>query len=206
MLDLSAMDREGDPTFALGQAVQLLKECFCDRAGCTLAGAVDVARQVTAVADVFVAWLRRPVTLRLVLVAIEDVDTGEPVADPLPRGESMAVELKIGQRARYTIEARDARGFLNKEALDLTITNGDDVTAEIVETEDPNTPNELVVTAVEPGLGTVVTLDVPDDETVAPASDSYNVRAGDVATLVLGPPVIEDVPTPEPEPVPVPGL
>ena len=53
--------------------------------------------------------------------------------------------------------------------------------------------------AVEPGVGTVVTLDVPNDDTVAPASDSFNVRAGNVATLTLGTPVIEDVPA-EPTP------
>ncbi len=186
-----------DPTVALQAASLLFSDGFGKVAGCTNAGAVEAARRVTKVADEFVAWLRQVKTLSITLVAIEDISTGAPVADPLPRGANMAVELKTNQRARYTIEARDARGFLNKEALDLLVTPGvdgiTDVTAEIIETPDPTMPNELLVTAATLGLGTSVTLDVPNDDVVAPASDSFNVRAGDVAVLTLGAPVIEDI-------------
>ncbi len=187
-----------DPTVALQAASLLMSDGFGKLAGCTDAGAIAGAQRVTIVADVFVAWLRQVKTLSITLVAIEDISTGAPVADPLPRGANMAVELKTNQRARYTIEARDARGFLNKEALDLLVTSGvdgiTDVTAEIITTPDPTQPNELLVTAVTLGVGTSVTLDVPNDDTVAPASDSFNVRAGDVAVLTLGAPVIEDIP------------
>jgi hypothetical protein len=161
-----------------------------------------VAQVVIETSEQFLAWLRRSRSITLTLVSIEDLDTGE--ITPVNRGDfPMAVELTTSQRARYTIEARDARGFLNKEALDLQVT-GDGVTAEIVETPDPDQPNELLVTAASPSVGNVVTLDVPDDDTVAAASDSFNVRAGDVATLQLGAPVIEEIPATSTEPVPTP--
>lgn len=190
-------DYDHAPEVALSAAAQVMLGRFREVA--CIDGEAVAAKRVTDVAEVFYRWLRRPRVISLRLVSIENIDTGEVI--PTDRGEfPMAVELTTSQRARYTIEARDARGFLNKEALDLQVT-GDGVTAEIVETPDPDQPNELLVTAVSPSVGNVVTLDVPDDDVVAAASDSFNVRAGDVAVLTLGAPVIEEIPVePTPEP------
>lgn len=109
----------------------------------------------------------------------------------------MAVELQTDEIATYDILAKDNRGFVTKTALDLTVA-GDGITAEIVETPELDQPNQLVVTAVSPSTGNTFTLDVPNDEVIAPVSDAVNVRAGDVAVLELGAPVISTQPEPTP--------
>lgn len=69
-------DRSDDLILALEQAAELFSHgrynmiAACD-------GDVVAAQRVTEVADVFVAWLRRPVSLTLTLVSVEEQ---EPIA------------------------------------------------------------------------------------------------------------------------------
>lgn len=187
-----------DPHEALDLAVRLYER---DRFN-TVANAVGheaAAQQVTEVADTFVAWLRRITSLTLTLVAVEEQDTGDEV--PITRnGDTMAVVLDTSQQARFDILARDDRGFLAKSALDLTVT-GDNITAQVVDTPEPTTPNQLVVAAVQPGAGGLVVLSVPDNDTIPDASEAFDVNPGGVASLALGTPTIEEQPEPPAPPV-----
>ena len=193
------IDQPEDPFFHqsdyLGLSLQSAATLLADGRYAELAclnGEPAAARVVTEVADTFVAWLRRPATLRLDFVAIEEQDNpGTPV--PITRGENMAVTLTTGQQARFDIDTRDRRGFLTKAALDLTVT-GDNITASVVDTPDPGTPNQLVVVATQPGAGGLVVLSVPNDETIADASEAFDVTAGGIASVSLGAPTIEDAP------------
>lgn len=66
-----AFDRSDDLILALQQATELFSHGRYEHlAECN--GDVAAARRVTEVADVFVAWLRRPVSLTLTLVAVEE--------------------------------------------------------------------------------------------------------------------------------------
>lgn len=193
--------RAGDLTLALSQATQLYDNGRFD-ALAELVGEDEAAHRVTQTADVFVAWLRRIVSIDLQLVAIEEQNTGAPVPNPLEGNNPMAVTLDTSQQARFDINARDDRGFLNKASLDLQVT-GDFITAEIIETPDPAQPNQLLVVATGTGAGATVVLDVPNDETVPPASEAFDVNPGGITTLALGTPVIEEQPVPEPPAPPV---
>ena len=184
-----SFDHNDDHVLALRAAATVMASRFDDLA--CLTDDKLAAQAVTQVADVFVAWLRRPATLTLTLVSIEDQDTGATV--PSTRGENMAVTLKTGQVATFDINSKDRRGFLSKAALDLTV-SGDNITAEIVDTPEPTSPNQLVVTSVQPGAGGLVVLSVPDNETIEDASEAFDVTAGDVASVSLGEPVITEAP------------
>lgn len=69
-----AFDRSDDLVIALKQATELFSNGRYDKlAECN--GDEYAAQAVTEVADVFVAWLRRPVSLTLSLVGIEEQPT-----------------------------------------------------------------------------------------------------------------------------------
>lgn len=156
------------------------------------------ARRVTVVADVFVAWLRRPVTLNLSPVGIREQGTEGPY-QPIERDPNMSVVLDTSDEAVFEILAKDSRGFISKSVLTLDVT-GDNITAQIVETPDVNTPNQLVVTAVAPGAGGQIVLDVPDNDEIPAVSESFDVNPGGVASLELGTPTIREqgsAPAPE---------
>lgn len=186
--------QSGDPEAALDWAVRLYERERFDNIAAAV-GHEAAARQVTEVADLFVAWLRRITSLTLTLVQVREQGTGDAV--PTIRGENMAVQLDTSQEAVFDINTQDDRGFLSKAALDLTVT-GDNISAEIVETPDPNTPNQLVVTAVQPGAGGLVVLSVPDNDTVADASESFDVVPGGVESIALGAPTIREQEPPAP--------
>jgi hypothetical protein len=190
-----------DPEFALERAVELFKGNRFDTVACSV-GHEAATRQVLETADMLVAWLRRITSLTLTLTAVREQDSGDEV--PITRGGDMSVQLDTSQEAVFDINSQDDRGFLTKAALDLTVT-GDNITAQIVETPDANTPNQLVVTAVQPGAGGLVVLSVPDNDTIADASESFDVVPGGVAVVALGAPTIreqgEGGGEPAPEPV-----
>lgn len=189
-----ASDRSDDLALALTQATKLWADRFNEVASCARGGETEATERVLVTADQMVAWLRRTASLSLVLVAIEDQDTGLVSINPL-EGTDVSLTLSTSQQARYDILEQDARGFLTKDSLDLTV-SGDNISAEIVETPDPATPNQLVVTAVQPGPGGTIVLDVPDNDTIAPVTEAFDVVAGPVAQLSLGTPVIEEQPAP----------
>lgn len=71
-----AFDRSDDLVLALQAATELFsRERYSVVAACD--GDEAAAVRVTEVADVFVAWLRRPVTFTLTLVSVEEQ---EPIA------------------------------------------------------------------------------------------------------------------------------
>lgn len=69
-----AFDRSDDLVLALQAATELFSHGRFDQlAACN--GDEAAAYTVTEVADVFVAWLRRPVSVTLSLVSVEEQDT-----------------------------------------------------------------------------------------------------------------------------------
>ena len=68
-----AFDRSDDLVLALQQATQLFSQGRYDLIA-SVDGDEAAAHRVTEVADVFVAWLRRPTTLTLTLVSVEEQD------------------------------------------------------------------------------------------------------------------------------------
>ena len=75
-----AYERSDDLVLALQQATALFSHGrYCKIAECI--GDEAAAQQVTEVADVFVAWLRRPVSLTLTLVSVEEQDEPEPAQE-----------------------------------------------------------------------------------------------------------------------------
>jgi hypothetical protein len=182
--------REDDLVVALQEATKAMASNgrFKELARTLEGGDAEAAARVTEVADVYVAWLRRTTFVGLRFVAIREMDTGEIVSTT--KGNTMAVDLDSSEEAVFDINARDDRGWLSKSALDLTV-DGTAVTAEVVETEDPEAPNQLVVRSAAPGTASV-TLSVPDDDTIGDAIEAFNVGAGGVATLGLGAPLIRE--------------
>jgi hypothetical protein len=189
--------RDADLEIALNAAARVMAGGRFDLVACA-SGDAEAARRTTAVADVFVAWLRRPVTLSLSPVGIREQGTTEPFT-PIER-QNMSVVLDTSEEAVFDILAKDDRGFVTKSALTLDV-SGENITAEIVETPDLNTPNQLVVRAVAPGAGGQIVLDVPDDDEIPAVSESFDVNAGGVASLALGTPTIREQGTTEPAPV-----
>lgn len=74
-----AFERSDDPVLALKYATELFSHGRYDKlADCN--GDSYAAETVTEVADVFVAWLRRPVSLTLTLVSVEEQEPAEEAA------------------------------------------------------------------------------------------------------------------------------
>ena len=66
-----AFERSDDPILALQAATELFSHGRYNLIA-TVDGDETAAHRVTEVADVFVAWLRRPVSITLTLVSIEE--------------------------------------------------------------------------------------------------------------------------------------
>jgi hypothetical protein len=184
-------DNALDPVQALDAAVDLFREGRFQQLAEVL-GDVMAAKRVTEVADVFVAWYRRPASVTLTLVSIRDQDTGEML--PIPPGGTVTT-IDTNDIATYVIDAADARGFAVDASLAVTVTPEGAVTAVINEatTGTASGKDELVVTAVAPGSALVKVFDPAQEDTVF-GSDSVDVTPGAVATVVLGTPVITQQP------------
>ncbi len=195
--------RAGDYRLALEAATELLAKCFCEQAGCTDAGAVEAAKRVTKVADVFVAWMRRLTSVTLTLVAIEEID-GSATFPPIPG--AAVTDIDSSQRARYDVTAKDDRGFAADYALGARASDPAVVTVEYLNVGDEgNTSNGtdaeidqvLATFAGTFGTSTVEVFD-PADDTVVLAADTVVANPGAVASASLGTPVIEEIPEPTP--------
>jgi len=187
---------------ALAPSLARLANCFIG----LQASVPDMSAAVIAMAETFLPWLRKIRSGRLVLVAIEEIDTGEVVSTPT-EGESMPAVIDSSQRARYTFTAKDDRGFAADYPLAARLKDGDPaiVTVEYFNVGDPgNTSNgtdaELdQVLATFAGLfgdATVEVYDPAGDTTVVIASDPITTKPGTVSTGDLGTPVIEEIPAP----------
>lgn len=108
--------------------------------------------------------------------------------------------IDTSQQARYVISAADDRGFPVDTTLEVEVTQtGDFVTAAITEATagTASGKDELLVVAVAPGSALVKVFDPANPDTLF-GSDSVDVVAGGVATVVLESPTIEEQPAPEP--------
>ena len=179
---------EGDPTFALEMAAKLLAPCFCEQAGCTKAGAVAAADTVTAVADRFVAWLRRPVRIKFGPATVTEQDTGEIVSTA---GGSMAT-IDTSQIVTWTVDPEDDRGF--DVTTPLTVTNSDDSVATVVYTPpSAGVLGTIAATAVAPG-STLITVTATGTDPLITGSLNVDVVVGGVAVINFGEPEVTEQP------------
>lgn len=185
----SSMD---DPSVALDAAATLMAPCFCAGAGCTDAGAVAMARRVTAVADVFIAWLRRPVKIRFGPPVITEQGSSEWVST----GEGNMATIDTSQVVTWDVDPEDDRGFDVDVVLDVANSDDSVATVEFI----PKTDTELAkvrATAVAPGA-TLITVSVPGTDPLVTGSLAVDVVPGGVATIEFGEPVVTEQPVPEP--------
>lgn len=161
------------------------------------------AQRVTTAADVFVAWLRKVATVRLHLVAIEEIDTGKTASTPT-EGTPVTTNIDTSQQARYNVTAKDDRGFPGDYALAARASDPAVVTVTYLNVgDDGNTTNgtdaetDQVVAAFAGTLGTsTVEVFDPADPTVVLAADTVVANPGAVAAAELGTAVVEEMPTP----------
>lgn len=170
--------------------------------------ALATAQQVTLVADKYVAWLRRVKRATLTLVAIEEMDTGEVASTP--EGNAAVTNIDTSQQARYTVTAKDDRGFAADYALAARASDATVVTVTYLNVGDEgNTSNgtdteqDQLVAAFAGALGTsTVEVFDPANPDVVLAADTIVANPGAVAAAELGAAVIEEIPAPPAPPAP----
>lgn len=190
--------RSDDLVHALQAASMLMSDGFAKVAGCTQAGQIDAARGVTAVADVFVAWLRRPVSITFGPATVTEQDSGEIVSTA--GGSEMNIDTS--QVVTWDVDPEDDRGFDVTTPLDVA--NSDDSVATVVYTA-PADGNlgTIAATAVAPGA-TMITVSVPGSDPLISGSLAVDVSPGGVASIEFGEPVVtEQAATPPPVEPPV---
>jgi len=194
---------QDDPAVALQAAATLYTQRY-QQVSCAV-GEGEATVRVLETAEIFLAWLRRPVRLELELIQIEEQDTGAPVASP-PTGGTVTT-IDTSQQVRYALTARDDRGFAVDATLAVKVEPAGVVDAEILEatTGTASGKDELLVKANTTGpTSALVTVFDPANETTIFGSDAVDVIAGGVATVVLESPQIEEQPAPPPAPEPEP--
>jgi len=195
---------QDDPVLALQSAVELYGESGRFKQVAEVDGDDEAVLRVLETANLFVAWLRRPMRLELEVLDVEEQMTGEPVADP-PNSGGTVTTIDTSQQVRYAITARDDRGFAVDSTFQVKVEPAGAVDAEILEATGGTASgrDELLVKANATGPGSaLVTVFDPANETTIFGSDSVDVIPGGVATVVLESPQIEEQPTPEPTPEP----
>lgn len=123
---------------------------------------IDLARaEVLASADVFLAWLTRPVTLTLAAGPAVDQTTGQPTTTPtgVP-----AMQLHDNEQVDLTVQTRDAKGFDTPDQI--TWTSSDETVATIAGVDDGDSKTATVV-AGNPGSAVVTVTDATLSATVA---------------------------------------
>ena len=188
--------REDDLVVALQAATQAMSAHGRFDAVAQVNGDVAAAERVLAVADRYVAWLRRPTGARLTLVAIEEIGTGEVVSTP-EEGAQAVTNIDSSQRARYVINATDDRAFPVDATLAARSSDEAVVTVAIEEATLPTVSGKDELVATFAGLGTA-TVEVFDPATpeVVFAADVIVANPGGVAAATLGEAVIEEIPAP----------
>lgn len=110
--------------------------------------------------------------------------------------------MDTSQQARYTITAKDDRGFDLDTTFEVSVEPAGVVEAAISEAETGTASgkDELVAKAVGTGSAVVKVFDPANPDTIF-GSDSIDVVAGGVATVTLETPTIEEqTATPPPAP------
>jgi len=184
---VSVLTQADDLRIALAEAADLFSTGRFDTVA-DVNGEADAALRVTKVADQFVAWLRRPVKLLIGDWGIREMDSGTVTTEPVG-GSTMSITLDSSQEGFAPIEARDDRGWVTKTALDVTVTPAEGSTGEVVSVEivatPAGSPDQLVVRAVSEGSA-LVTVSVPDNDTIADASESFDLVPGGTASITFG--------------------
>jgi hypothetical protein len=187
---MAVYGRSDDLVIALRQAVTLYAAERFDKVA-DACGHMAATAQVLETADAFVAWLRRPATVNLTLVAIEEIDTGQVVP---PTGGPVTI-IDTSQRARYVINSADDRGFPVDATLQATATPEGIVTLELIDatTGTDSGKDELVASFAGLGATLVKVFDPANPDTVF-GSDNIEAQPGGVAVITLGSPTIEEIP------------
>jgi hypothetical protein len=204
--------REDDLVLALQEATKALASDGRFSLMAQVNGDIAAAKRVTEVADVFVAWLRRVKQARLMLVAIEEMNTGEIASTPTTEGTTEVTNIDTSQQARYSVTAKDDRGFAADYALAARASDASVVAVTYLNVGDEgNTSNgtdaevDQVVAAFAGTLGTsTVEVYDPANPDVVLAADTIVANPGAVAAAELGAAVIEEIPAPAPAPEPAP--
>lgn len=203
VIQVAVYGREDDLVIALQEATKAMARN--DRFGlvaCTNDEA-EAAKRTTEVADVFVAWLRRIKKATLTLVAIEEMDTGEVASTPKGNAE-VTTNIDTSQQARYTVTAKDDRGFPADYALAARAGNAAVVAVTYLNVGDAgNTSNgtdaeiDQVVAAFAGTTGTsTVEVYDPANPDVVLVADTVVANPGAVAAAELGAAVVEEIPAP----------
>jgi len=203
---VAVYSREDDLVIALQEATRAMASNGLFKKIAEVNGHEDAAERVTEVADVYVAWLRRVKKATLTLVAIEEMDTGEVALTP--EGNTEVTNIDTSQQARYSVTAKDDRGFAADYALAARAGDAEVVAVTYLNVGDEgNTSNgtdaeiDQVVAAFAGKLGTsTVEVFDPADPTVVLAADTIVANPGAVAAAELGAAVIEEIPAPPVEP------
>lgn len=184
------MDHDTAPETALQAAASTLGPML---AGCCILTPAEIAGRVTSLAEIYLAWLRRPVRITLELVAIEEQDTGAAV----PTEGMTVTTIDSSQQARYVISAADDRGFAVDASLAAESSDPAIVSVELLEasTGTASGKDELVAKFVSPGSALIKVFDPAQADTVF-GSDNIDAVPGGVAAVVLETPTIEEQPTP----------
>lgn len=195
MLSVTTYSREDDLVIALQEATKAVTSHGLFTEIVHFQGEGAAVRTVLDVASAYVHWLRRPVSVHLDLVAIEEQ------GDPSIRHDLVGVAMTTfdtSQQARYVIDAVDDRGFPVDSTWTVSVSGPDasTVTAEVLEADSGTASgkDELVVVAVHPGSATVTITNTVDPSIFG--SDAVDVIPGGVATVSLGAPTIEEQPAP----------
>lgn len=167
---------------------------FTELAHCNLDAAA--AKRVTEVADVFVAWLRRVKSVRMTLVAIEEID--DPSVFVTPTEGAAVTNIDTSQRAHYVLDATDDRGFSVGDApLAARISNESVATLEFIEAAVSASGKDEVIATFAGTLGTatieVFATDAPD---VVLGADVLVANPGEVKAVTMTA-TVEEIPAPE---------
>src|SRR6201990_73725 len=160
---------EDDLAVSLFAAANLMRNGFAERAGCTPAGLIAAAEQVTTVAEVFVRERRPPVRINFGPAVVSEQDTAEIVSTA---GGTMAT-IDTSQVVTWDVDPEDDRGFDVDVTLDVA--NSDDSVATVVFI--PKTGDQLAkvqATAVAPG-STLITVSVPGSDPLISGSLAVDV-------------------------------
>lgn len=187
---MATYGREDDLVLALQAASDAMSESGRFAAIAQVQGDDAAAAKTIEVAELYVAWLRRLKSIRLVLVAVES-ETGQVVATPTQGGKPMS-SMQDNQQLRYVIEAADARNFPVDASLQVSVSDPSVISATITEATagTASGKDELVVVAIAPGSSLVTVFD-PANATTIFGSDSVDVTTGPVAAIKLDSPTVE---------------
>lgn len=143
----------------------------------------DDQATVLDTAEVFLAWLRGPASIRLTPGPALYQSTGLPSGTPT---EGVPVQIHDNEKFDLSLDFKDAKGFDTQDADPATWTVADSTVASVVVSADTHT---ATVVAGVPGSTTVAVSVTLADGTVLSATEAVDVvpAGAAVVSLVEGP-------------------